>query len=270
MGGRLQLARGSLVKRPPDRDKAKEFYDRERLPDGDLERLAKGRGLGLRRAILGLEGLRDEMLGGIAGKRLLEMGAGYGEELIEFTLRGARAVGVDFAFTRLSQIPQKAEEAGIAVAVVAGDCHCMPFPDRSFDIVYGNSVLVHMDRGRAFAEVQRVLRPGGRLILIEPLDRHPLLKPYRRSLKNREDVASYLDYAELDADRLGGGYELRPAGLTSAALLPLAAAGVDGAFWRGTARLLNRLDALLFAKSLWARRHAWVCLAGYRGKDLER
>ena len=258
------------MKRPPDRDKTKEFYVREGLPDGALGRLAHGRGLGLRRAVLGLEGLRDGMLGGITGRRLLEIGAGYGQELIGFTLAGARAVGVDFALTRLSKIPRRAKEARVAAAAVAGDCHRLPFPDRSFDVVYGNAVLAHLDHERALAEVQRVLVTGGRLVLIEPLDRHPLLRLYRRSLKNREDVVSYLDYAELDTDHLGGGYELRPAGLVSAALLPLAAAGVDGAFWRGAARLLNHLDALLFAKSLWARRHAWVCLARYWGGDVER
>jgi SAM-dependent methyltransferase len=258
------------VKRPPDRDKAKEFYVQEKHPDGKFGRLVRGRGLGLRRAVLELEGLRDAMLVGIAGKILLELGTGYGDELVEFTLKGARAVGVDFALTRLVHIPRKAEEAGTTVAAVAGDCHRLPFPDRSFDIVYGNAILAHLDRERAFAEVHRVLRPGGRLVLIEPLDRHPLLRLYRRMLKTREDVVSYLDYAELDADHLGGGYELRPAGLVSAALLPLAAVGVDGAFWRGMARLLNRLDALLFAKSTWARRHAWVCLACYRGKGRGR
>ncbi|MCX7021427.1 MAG: hypothetical protein NTW26_03960 [bacterium] len=108
------------------------------------------------------------------------------------------------------------------------------------------------------------------MILIEPLDRHPLLKLYRRCLKNREGVVSYLDYTEMDADLLGGGYELHPFGLTSAVLLPLAALGIAGALWRGLARLLNHLDALLFAKSLWARRHAWVCLARYRWRGLER
>lgn len=269
MGGRPQLAQRSFVKRAPDRDKTKEFYVQEGHPDGILGRLAHGRGLGLRRAVLGLEGIRDTLLGGIAGKRLLEMGAGYGDELIGFTLAGARAVGVDFALSRLSQIPRKAREAGIEVAAVAGDCHRLPFRGRSFDVVYGSAVLIHLNHDWALDEVRRVLRPGGRMVLVEPLDRHPLLRLYRRSLKTREDVVSYLDYAELDADRLGGGYELRPAGLTSAALLPLAAVGVDGAFWRGMARLLNRLDALLFTKSPWARRHAWVCLARW-GKDRER
>jgi SAM-dependent methyltransferase len=253
----------------PDRDRAKEFFGRERSPDGDLGRLAHGRGLGLRRAVLSLEVLRDRALGGIAGKRLLEIGAGYGEELIGFTRSGARAVGLDFALTRLAQIPGRAGEAGVAVAAVAGDCHRLPFPDRSFDVVYGNAVLAHLERGRALAEVRRVLRPGGRLILCEPLDRHPLLKLYRRCLRSREGVVAYLDYAELDSDHLGGGYELRPVGLTSAALLPLAALGVDGAPWRGLARLLNHLDTLLFAKSSWARRHAWVCLARYRGTGLD-
>jgi len=269
LGGRPQLSRKTSVKRTPDRDKAKEFFGRKRLPDGNLGRLAYGRGLALRRTILGLERLRDAMLDGIAGERLLEIGAGYGEDLIGFTFKGARAVGVDFALTRLSQIPRKAKEAGTAVAVVAADCHRLPFCGRSFDVVYGSAILIHLNHDRALNEVRRVLRPGGRMVLVEPLDRHPLLRLYRRCLAAREDVVSYLDYAELNADHLGGGYEIRPAALTSAALLPLAALGIDGVLWHGLARLLNHLDSLLFRRSLWARRHAWVCLARYQGRGLD-
>jgi SAM-dependent methyltransferase len=251
--------------RKPDRDKAKDFYIRRGPPEGALGRLAYGRGLGLRRAVLGLEGPRDRALGEINGKRVLDIGTGYGHELLELTLRGALAVGVDFALPRLSQIPRRAEEAGIELAAVAGDCHGLPLADRAFDVVYGNAVLAHLDRPRALDEIKRVLRPDGRLVLIEPLDRHPLLRPYRRVLIARKEVVSYLAYEELDSDHLGGGYELQPFGLTSVLLLPLAALGVDGALWRGLARILGHLDAFLFRRSLWARRAAWVCLALYHG-----
>ncbi|MCK4592870.1 methyltransferase domain-containing protein [bacterium] len=258
------------MRRSPDRNKTKDFYIQKGLPDGALGRLACGRGLGLRRTVLGLERLRDRVLGEITGKKFLEIGTGYGQELIEFTLRGARAVGVDFALTRLAEVPRRADEAGIKAIVVAGDCHALPFPDHTFDIVYGNAILAHLDRKRALAEVKRVLIPYGRLVLIEPLDRHPLLKLYRRMLTTRKDVVSYLAYEELDADQMEGGYELHPIGLTSAILLPLAAVGVDGVFWRGLARILGHLDELLFRRSLRARKSAWVCLALYHGRGRGR
>ncbi len=256
------------MRQSPDRNKTKDFYIQKGLPDGALGRLACGRGLGLRKAVLGLRNLRDRVLGEIDGKIFLEIGTGYGQELIEFTQKGARTVGMDFALTRLAEVPLRAEEAGIEAIVVAGDCHALPFLDHTFDIVYGNAILAHLDRKRALAEVKRVLLPGGRLVLIEPLDRHPLLKLYRHMLTTRKEVVSYLAYEELDADHIDGGYELHPIGLVSAILLPLAAAGVDGVFWRGLARILGHLDDLLFRRSLRARKSAWVCLTLYRGRDL--
>ncbi|HDR06119.1 MAG TPA: class I SAM-dependent methyltransferase [Candidatus Coatesbacteria bacterium] len=254
----------------PSRDRAKTFFTREEIPDGPLGRMASGRGLGLRRAVLDLERLRDAALGDFSGKRLLELGAGYGLELVQLALKGARAVGVDFSLTRLGRAPLLAESAGVSAAAVVGDCHDLPFRDGAFDVVYGNSILNHLNRPRSLNEIRRVLAPGGRLVVCEPLDRHPLLKPYRRRLKAREGVVSYLAYEELEADLLGGGYELQPLGLTSALLLPPAALGFDGPCWRGAARLLNRLDRFLFRKSAWAGRHAWVCLALYRGRALGR
>ncbi len=254
----------------PDRDRTKDFYIQTGLPDGVLGQLAHGGGVGLRRAVLGLEWLRDRALGGITGMSLLELGSGYGQELIEFTLKGARAVGVDFAYNRLAQVPYRAKKAGIEVAAVTGDCHALPFLDHTFDVIYGNAILAHLDPKRALAEVRRVLKPDGRLVLIEPLDRHPILQTYRRLLKARKGIVTYPTYDELNTDHLGGGYELHPLGLISAILLPLAAAGVDGAFWRELAGILGHLDKFLFRRSLRARKSAWVCLGLYHGRGLDR
>jgi len=51
---------------------------------------------------------------------------------------------------------------------VRGNAHVLPFADASFDVVYGCSILHHLDVGAALREVRRVLRPGGRLVFSEP------------------------------------------------------------------------------------------------------
>ena len=49
-----------------------------------------------------------------------------------------------------------------------GNAHVLPFADASFDVVYGCSILHHLEVGVALREVRRVLRPGGRLVFSEP------------------------------------------------------------------------------------------------------
>ncbi len=243
----------------------RDFYDHQDPPEGRLSLLAHGRGRSLREAVLEpLYQLRDAALGDLAGRRVLELGAGYGAESVELAVRGARVCALDFAPARLALAPRLAEAAGVELSCVAGDCHRLPFDDSSFELVYGNAVLAHLDRARALSEVRRVLKPGGRLVLVEPLEAHPLLRLYRRRL-GRGGVVAYMGWDELDADHLGGGYSLTAHGLASPLLLIPAALGHHGRFWRGAARLLNHLDAWFFRREPRLRRRGWVCLAVYDG-----
>jgi SAM-dependent methyltransferase len=61
--------------------------------------------------------------------------------------------------------------AGRGLAVVRADALCLPFADRSVDLVTALDVLEHLQDDRAaVAEVRRVLRPGGRLVVTVPVD----------------------------------------------------------------------------------------------------
>jgi SAM-dependent methyltransferase len=60
----------------------------------------------------------------------------------------------------------------------------LPWPDETFDFVYGNGVLHHVDIDRTVAEARRVLRPGGRCAFIEPLTYNPLIWLYRTLAKD--------------------------------------------------------------------------------------
>lgn len=261
------MTTGNQFKSAPDSHEARSFFDSRKGSEGDGGGLAYGTGSGLRGEILApLRELRDSALGVLSGVELLDIGAAYGVELVELVKKGAIGIALDFAGNRLKRLPKLAAEAGVDATAVVGDCHFLPFPDESFDIVFGDAILAHLDRKRAFAEARRVLRPTGRLIFIEPLDKNPLLRFYRRRLEKRGQMVAYLSLGELDKAHLDGGYELHPVALTSTLLLPIAAMGADGRLWRGLARLLSHLDSFLFRKSLRARELAWVCLALYHKK----
>ena len=105
------------------------------------------------------------------GERLLEVGCGEGGNLHHLAGRGARRFGVDFSLAK-ARFAQQATAAPCAAA----DATRLPFRDGVFDAVLIRDLLHHLpDRLAALREARRVLRPGGRLTLIEPNRYSPLI-----------------------------------------------------------------------------------------------
>ncbi len=106
----------------------------------------------------------------LAGKRILEVGSGAGGHSALFARHGAEMTSVDITFHRARSTDAKFR----LMAAAAGGCNAMqsdaenlPFKDDIFDIVYSNGVLHHtLDTGRGLDEVYRVLKPGGRAVIM--------------------------------------------------------------------------------------------------------
>jgi SAM-dependent methyltransferase len=81
------------------------------------------------------------------------------------------------------------------------DAHSLEFEDESFDFVYGCAILHHLDYVRALDEVCRVLKPGGRILFVEPLGINPvgklvrLMTPFARTVD--EKPIMFKELAEL-------------------------------------------------------------------------
>jgi len=119
-------------------------------------------------------------MGPLAGKYILDLGAGAGEASIYFASRGAHVTAVDISSRQLDVLKQAARLRRVAIEVLAVPAEKLPFPDEQFDLVYGDGVLHHVDMERAVPEINRVLRPRGRGVFIEPLTYNPLIWVYRR------------------------------------------------------------------------------------------
>jgi demethylmenaquinone methyltransferase/2-methoxy-6-polyprenyl-1,4-benzoquinol methylase len=105
------------------------------------------------------------------GDRVLDVGCGTAELSILMAARnGARVTGVDLSQGMLAVGREKVRRRGLEdrIDLVPGNALDLPFADRSFDAVASAFVMRNVaDLDRALAEMRRVVRPGGRLAVME-------------------------------------------------------------------------------------------------------
>jgi ubiquinone/menaquinone biosynthesis C-methylase UbiE len=113
-----------------------------------------------------------ELLAVEPGASVLDLGCGTGEDAQELTrLAGpsGRVVGVDWSETVIAEARERVARTALPVAFQVADAYELPFPDATFDRCRADRVFHHLEHPhRAFAELLRVTRPGGRVLLFEP------------------------------------------------------------------------------------------------------
>lgn len=112
----------------------------------------------------------------LASGDILEVGVGTGKNF-PFYPGTCRMTAIDFSRAMLLRAEAKAKELGVTVDLRCMDVQWMDFPDASFDGVIGSFVFCSVPEPlRGLAEIRRVLKPGGKLVLLEHvLSERPLL-----------------------------------------------------------------------------------------------
>lgn len=126
------------------------------------------------------------------GGRVLDIGCGTGSLviLIKHLQPGTEVVGLDPDPKALARARRKAERAAVSVQLDQGFSDDLPYPAASFDRVFSSFMFHHLgpdEKKRTLGEVQRVLRPGGSLHLLDFGSSEPRNDGFVARLLHRSD-----------------------------------------------------------------------------------
>jgi SAM-dependent methyltransferase len=122
------------------------------------------------------------------GAHVVDIGSGAGTDLLLAARHvgpAGRAIGIDMTAEMRERARAGARHCGLAqVEVLFGDATSLPLADASVDVVISNGVLnLVPEKDRAFREIARVLRPGGRLQIADIVTGVELSDAIRRDIE---------------------------------------------------------------------------------------
>ena len=123
----------------------------------------------------GLVKLRQETISQLPAGRILEIGAGTGLNFVHYP-RDAHGVATEFSREMLKIADTKPRPPD--VQLLQNRAEDLPFKNHSFDAAFATLVFCSVERpAQAFAELRRVVRPGGTVVLLEHVRPHGILGP---------------------------------------------------------------------------------------------
>lgn len=156
-----------------------------------------------------------EVIGKQPFDALLDIGTGTGRIIELLDGRFARAVGIDQSHDMLSIARTQLDKAGISgVQVRQGDIYALNLPRDSFDVITIHQVLHYLDDPqRAIREAARVLRPGGRLVVVD-------LSPHEVESLRDEHAHRRLGFSHAEISRAMNAAGLDPVAVTDVPATP--------------------------------------------------
>lgn len=161
------------------------------------------------------------LLGDLRGATVVELGCGDGLNTVILAALGASVIGVDISEESLALTVARARANGVAARVRAIHASALQLPLTacSADKVLCVAILHHVDAHAAAAEIQRVLKPGGVAVFLEPMEGPPALRLLKRMIPKSAGVSP--DERPLSGSEVhsvertvGGGRRRRAFGLT--------------------------------------------------------
>ena len=113
-------------------------------------------------------------------KNVLEIGSHSWKSWIKDRAVPKKLTCINISEKELKSGSDFAHTASYPIEFHLMDANNLTFPDETFDVVYGGAILHHLDIEMSVGHIHRVLKPGGKIIFLEPLNMNPLYKLWRK------------------------------------------------------------------------------------------
>lgn len=197
----------------------------------------------------------------VPGIKVLDFGCGNGENGIYAAQCSAEVIGIDIS-------PEGVENANLNAKQAGVDDHCrfkvmdgenMTFSDNSFDLAVEYGVLHHVDLDKAMAELNRVLKPDGKMICVEALRHNLIIHRYRKKTPHLRTQWEFEHILGVDDLTIARKYfhkvELRFFHLGVLAAVPFR----KTRFFKPLLAFLNKIDNILL-RSQSIGKYGWIMI----------
>jgi SAM-dependent methyltransferase len=129
----------------------------------------------------------DKLLGDVKGKKVLDIGSGYGNTALNLALRGAEVSSIDIAPKLIEGCQYRAKKNNLNIDFQVMDASNITYPENYFDIIVGFRTIHHLpDLNKFCTGAHKSLKVGGFLLLVEPQKHNPFVEFGRYFIKNDE------------------------------------------------------------------------------------
>lgn len=148
-----------------------------------------------------VEDYYKQKLGNVKGKKILDIGSGYGNTALNLAKQGAIVYSIDIAPKLIEGCKERAKLNNLNVDFRVMDACNLEYSDETFDIITGFRVIHHLpDLKKFYTESYRCLKKGGFLLIVEPQKNNPFVEFGRRFIKNKEDSRTPTEHPLISKD----------------------------------------------------------------------
>jgi len=131
------------------------------------------------------------LLGEIKNKVVLDLGCGHGENLVILAEGGAQVLGLEISPELAELAEQRMRGLWMNAEVRVASAYETGLPDASVDLIFCIAVIHHLDIAVLRAEMMRILKPGGAMVLSEPIRFSKTYDWLRKRLQPRGNISEY-------------------------------------------------------------------------------